>query len=249
MSVEFHVIIPARFESSRLPGKVLMDLHGQTIIERVYRQAQLAHPKSITIATDNTAIVDVVTGFGADVVMTSAAHQSGTARIAEAVSTLALAPDDIVVNVQGDEPLIAPQLIQQVAQSLAGTSAPMATLCWPIDEYAQSINPNVVKVVRDVNNHALYFSRSPIPFHRDEPESFEHMFRHIGLYAYRAGFLQKMVTWAACSLALTESLEQLSVLRAGYQIKVDDACILPLQDINTLDDLIIARSQLVHQSS
>ena len=239
-----HVIIPARFESSRLPGKVLMDLQGQTIIERVYRQAQLAKPKSITIATDNAAIVDAVRGFGADVVMTSTSHQSGTARIAEAVSTLKLASNDLVVNVQGDEPLIAPELIQQVAESLMGTSAPMATLCWPIDDYEQSINPNVVKVVRDVNNHALYFSRSPIPFHRDEPQSIEQMFRHIGLYAYRAGFLQAMVTWPACSLALAESLEQLSVLRAGYQIKVDDACLLPLQDINTLDDLIMARKQL-----
>ena len=244
MSIDFHVIIPARYASSRLPGKMLMDLQGQTIIERVYRQALQANPTSITIATDNAAIFDVATGFGAHVVMTAASHESGTARIAEAVTQLAFAPQDIVVNVQGDEPLIAPELIMQVAQSLSNTTAPMATLCWPIDDHTQCINPNVVKVVRDARNNALYFSRSPIPAHRDDPMAIEHMFRHVGLYAYRAAFLLEMVNWPMCAIAAAESLEQLSVLWAGYQIKVEDACVMPLQDINTADDLALARGHL-----
>ena len=249
MSTDFHVVIPARYASSRLPGKLLMDLHGQTIIERVYRQALQAKPTSITIATDHISIFDVATHFGAKVVMTAATHESGTARIAEAVAQLGLSPQDIVVNVQGDEPLIAPKLIQQVAQTLSDSTAPMATLCWPIESLAQCSNPNVVKVVRDAQNNALYFSRSPIPAHRDHPMSIEHVFRHIGLYAYRAEFLLNMVHWPTCALASIESLEQLSVLWAGYKIRVDNACVLPLQDVNTAEDLHFLHNILKKQTS
>ncbi|MDP3561105.1 MAG: 3-deoxy-manno-octulosonate cytidylyltransferase [Legionellaceae bacterium] len=241
MSVEFHVIIPARYQSSRLPGKLLMDIHGQTVLERVYRQALQAHPTSITIATDNAVIAEVAKDFGATVVMTAVAHQTGTDRLAEAITKLTIEPDAIVVNVQGDEPFIAPQLIKQVAHSLAVTEAPMATLCWPIDDYAQCANPNVVKVVRDCHNHALYFSRSIIPANRDLPTDTQHVFRHIGLYAYRAAFLQQIVTWPVCTLESVEALEQLRVLWSGYKIKVEQACVRPLQDINTADDLELAR--------
>ena len=244
MSSDFHVIIPARYQSSRLPGKLLMDLQGQTVIERVYRQALLAAPKSIIIATDSDAIFNVATSFGAQVVMTAITHQTGTDRIAEAVEKLAFSPQDIIVNVQGDEPLIAPALITQVADSLACTDAPMATLCWPVEDDAMCGNPNVVKVVRDCHNNALYFSRSPIPANRDKPLSRQNVFRHIGLYAYRAAFLLDVVTWPVCELETIEALEQLRVLWAGYKIKVDEACMRPLQDINTAEDLIAARREL-----
>lgn len=248
MSANFHVIIPARYQSSRLPGKLLMDLEGMSVIERVYRQALQANPRSITIATDSQAIFDVAQTFGAPVVMTSITHQSGTDRVAEVVETLAFSPEDIIVNVQGDEPLIAPALITQVAAILSNTQAPMATLCWPIDNYAQCDNPNVVKVVRDKHHHALYFSRNRIPANRDEPLNYEHVFRHIGLYAYRARFLLEMVRMPVCALEGLEALEQLRVLWAGYKIKVDDACVLPLQDVNTADDLHRLRQQLQLQT-
>lgn len=244
MSCDFHVIIPARYQSTRLPGKLLMDLKGQTVIERVYRQALRANPTSITIATDNAEIFEHATAFGANVVMTAATHQTGTDRIAEVVTQLALASDAIIVNVQGDEPLIAPELITQVAQSLADSTAPMATLCWPLDEPAQYTNPNVVKVVRDCNNNALYFSRSPIPAYRDTAVSCPDVYRHIGLYAYRAAFLLEIVSWPVSALERVEALEQLRVLWAGYTIKVDEACVKPLQDINTADDLIAACKML-----
>ena len=245
MPCNFHVVIPARFQSSRLPGKLLMDLQGQTVIERVYRQALLAKPESITIATDSEAIFEVVTGFGAQAVMTAATHQTGTDRIAEAVKKIGFLSQDIIVNVQGDEPLIDPALITQVAISLASGDAPVATLCWPVEEDALCANPNVVKVVRDCHNNALYFSRSPIPANRDQPMSRQNVFRHIGLYAYRAAFLLDVVSWPVCELESIEALEQLRVLWAGYKIKVDEACVRPLQDINTADDLVAARRELL----
>jgi len=245
MTTNFHVIIPARFESSRLPGKLLLDIHGQTVIERVYRQALQAQPSSITIATDNTAIADMAEGFGASVVMTAVEHQTGTDRIAEAVRKLGFSPESIIVNVQGDEPFIAPALIQQVANSLAVADVPMATLCWPIDDQVMYMNPHVVKVVRDCHDHALYFSRSPIPAHRDSPHRLNGTYRHIGLYAYRAAFLQTIVTWPVCDLEAMESLEQLRVLWSGYKIKVTEACVRPLQDINTADDLDQARRDAI----
>ncbi len=244
MSVDFHVIIPARYQSSRLPGKLLMTLNGQTVIERSYRQALLSNAKSVTIATDSTLIFDVATSFGANVMMTAVTHPTGTDRIAEVVAKSNYLPQDIIVNVQGDEPLIAPALITQVAKSLANAEAQIATLCWPVDNYLMCTNPNVVKVVRDCHHNALYFSRSAIPANRDAPLSLQHVYRHIGLYAYRAAFLLDIVSWPVCELEMIESLEQLRVLWAGYKIRVDEACVQPLQDINTVEDLERARHQL-----
>jgi len=241
MSLDFHVVIPARYQSSRLPGKLLMVLHGKTVLERVYHQALKANPGSITIATDNQEIFDVATSFGASVMMTASTHQSGTDRVAEVVMKCAFKPEDIIVNVQGDEPFIAPDLIKQVAASLSASETPMATLCWPIDDQAMCNNPNIVKVVRDHQNNALYFSRSAIPAHRDNPADFKLSLRHIGLYAYRAAFLLEMVNWPVCELEATEALEQLRVLWRGYKIKVEQACVQPLQDINTAEDLAYAR--------
>ncbi len=245
MPSNFHVVIPARMQSTRLPGKLLIDLQGKTVLERVYLQALKAGPLSITIATDSEHIFNVAKAFGADVVMTALTHQSGTDRIAEAVKKLGFAADDIIVNVQGDEPLIAPALITQVALSLMNTEAPMATLCWPVEDEEHFNNPNVVKVVRDHSHHALYFSRSPIPACRDGGFG-PHAFRHIGLYAYRAAFLLDVVTWPVCELEQVEALEQLRILWSGHKIKVDVACVKPLQDINTAQDLEAARRELLH---
>jgi 3-deoxy-manno-octulosonate cytidylyltransferase (CMP-KDO synthetase) len=244
MSVDFHIIIPARYESTRLPGKLLLELEGTTVIERVYRQALKARPKSVIIATDSQLIAEHANEFGAQVSMTAASHLTGTDRIAEVIAKEQFAADDIIVNVQGDEPLIAPELIAQVAHSLHRSQAPMATLCWPIEHYEQLQNPNIVKVVRDCHNNALYFSRAAIPAHRDEPKNSGQAFRHIGLYAYRAAFLLDFVKWPVCELESCEALEQLRVLWAGYKIRVDEACAQPLQDINTWDDLVSARQLL-----
>ncbi len=241
MNVDFHIIIPARYQSTRLPGKLLMDLQGQTVLERVYRNALQANAKSVTIATDNDKIFELALGFGATVEMTAITHQSGTDRVAEVVARHPFSPDDIIVNVQGDEPFMAPALIKQVAHSVARSVAPMATLCWPIEDDEMGSNPNVVKVVRDCHHQALYFSRSLIPFDREGATKGQPLFRHIGLYAYRAAFLLDFVTWPVCELEAREGLEQLRVLWAGHRIQVDEACVCPLQDINTAADLERAR--------
>ncbi|KGP62735.1 3-deoxy-manno-octulosonate cytidylyltransferase [Legionella norrlandica] len=246
MSHNFHVIIPARYHSTRFPGKLLQDLNGHTVIERVYRQVLLTQAKTVTIATDHEAIANHAIQFGAQVVMTLPTHQTGTDRIAEVIAKGNFTPDDIIVNVQGDEPFIRPKLIQQVAQSLTQTKAPVSTLCWPINNLEVLNNPNVVKVVRTQDNHALYFSRSPIPFHRDDKTSYSNTFRHIGLYAYRAAFLLEFVSWPPCALEQIEALEQLRVLWAGYAIKVDEACEEPLQDINTKEDLVLAQQYFLN---
>jgi 3-deoxy-manno-octulosonate cytidylyltransferase (CMP-KDO synthetase) len=238
--VDFHVVIPARFQSSRFPGKLLMDLNGMTVIERVYRQALLANPKSITIATDHADIYEHMARLGATVVMTNPNHQSGTDRVAEVVADARFSEEALIVNVQGDEPFISPLLIEQVAITLAADDAPMATLCWPIERYEEMLDLNVVKVVRDVHQHALYFSRSLIPLNRDNPKSPQQVYRHIGLYAYRKAFLLDFVSWSVCELEETEKLEQLRVLWSGYKIKVDTARVEPQQDINTPEDLVSA---------
>lgn len=244
MNTPFHVVIPARFKSTRFPGKLLAELNGISVLERVYRQVQLAQPESIIIATDHESIAHHAQNFGAQVLMTSPSHETGTDRIAEVVAKSHFAADDIIVNVQGDEPFIAPQLIEQVAHLLSNSDAAVSTLCWPINSLDMLNNPNVVKVVRTKDNDALYFSRSPIPAHRDNIESYAHTFRHIGLYAYRAAFLLDFVTWPVCELERHEALEQLRVLWSGATIKVDEACVEPLQDINTKEDLVLAEQLL-----
>lgn len=245
MNTDFHIIIPARYQSTRFPGKLLEQLAGVSVIERVYRQALLANPKTVTIATDNELIEQHVKTFTSSVVMTSSAHETGTDRIAEVISRGSYSSSDVIVNVQGDEPFIAPELITQVAKSLRQTNAPMATLCWPIDHIDLLHNPNVVKVVRSHDNHALYFSRSPIPAHRDNPSDLSLCYRHIGIYAYRAAFLLDYVSWPVCDLEQAEALEQLRVLWYGTAIKVEEACVEPLQDINTQEDLAKARALLL----
>jgi 3-deoxy-manno-octulosonate cytidylyltransferase (CMP-KDO synthetase) len=240
----FHIIIPARYNSTRLPGKALLDLGGKTVIERVYHQALQAGALSVTIATDHAEINAAARDFGANVVMTDSTHESGTDRIAQAAALLGLKSTDLIVNVQGDEPFISPLLIQQVAEILTHSATNMATLCWPITDQEMLINPNIVKVVRDQHNHALYFSRSNIPFNRDDTTSLHNIYRHIGLYAYRASFLFELVKLPVCKLEAIEALEQLRVLWSGNKIHVEEACVMPLQDLNTMDDLFAARKYL-----
>lgn len=244
MSSSFYVVIPARFNSTRFPGKLLQYLGGKTVLEHVYQSACAANPHEIFIATDDARISAEAARFGARVVMTQSHHQTGTDRIAEAVETLQLAPESIVVNVQGDEPFIAPELIRQVADSNAFLHASISTLCAPLSSLSDYENPHVVKVVRNCFNQALYFSRSPIPFFRDDDVSLSKVYRHIGLYAYRAKFLLEYVGWPASPLESFECLEQLRVLWHGHRIQVEEACVSPIQDINTPEDLENARKIL-----
>ncbi|MDY7217998.1 3-deoxy-manno-octulosonate cytidylyltransferase [Denitrificimonas sp. JX-1] len=245
MTQEFYVIIPARFASTRFPGKPLQDIAGMPMIKRVWLQAQQSAARQVIIATDDQRIFDLCQSIGAKVVMTRDDHESGTDRLAEVVAQLKLPADAIVVNVQGDEPLIPPAVIDQVAANLAHyTQASMATLAEPITDIASVLNPNVVKVSTDMHGYALTFSRAPLPWPRDAfaknqnvmPEGV-HFRRHIGIYAYRAGFLADFVAWGACALELTESLEQLRALWNGARIHVADAVEAPPAGVDTLEDL------------
>lgn len=242
---EFLVVIPARYASSRLPGKPLADIAGQSMIERVYSQAIKSGAQRVVIATDDARVKQACEGFGAEVCMTSPAHNSGTERLAEVVSLLDLADDTVVVNVQGDEPFIPPTIIRQVAQNLASQSkARMATLSVPIEHSDEIQNPNVVKVQSDKHGYALYFSRSVIPFDRDKAfttQLADIYRRHIGIYAYRAGFIKEYVRWPASQLEQIECLEQLRVLWQGEAIHVATALEVPAVGVDTPEDLERAR--------
>ncbi|RVT49040.1 3-deoxy-manno-octulosonate cytidylyltransferase [Rheinheimera sediminis] len=241
----FLVVIPARYASSRLPGKPLADIAGQSMIERVYRQAIKSGAERVVIATDDVRVQQACECFGAEVCMTSPAHNSGTERLAEVVSLLGLADDTVVVNVQGDEPFIPPAIIRQVAENLASQSkARMATLSVPIEHADEVQNPNVVKVQSDKNGYALYFSRSVIPFDRDKAfttQLADIYRRHIGIYAYRAGFIKDYVSWPASQLEQIECLEQLRVLWQGEAIHVATALETPAVGVDTPEDLERAR--------
>lgn len=241
----FHVIIPARYASSRLPAKPLLDIDGKPMLQHVFERAQQSGAASVTVATDDARIEEAVHAFGGAVCMTGAHHQSGTERLAEAAERLGLAGDDIVVNLQGDEPLMPPRLLSQVARILDGDhGADMSTLCTRIHTAAELFDPHVVKVVMDRLGNALYFSRAVIPWDRDAfavtteelPEQAVH-FRHLGLYAYRVGFLEEYVTRAACELERMESLEQLRVLWHGGRIHVAEAEQVPGPGVDTAEDL------------
>ncbi len=244
----FLVVIPARFASSRLPGKPLCDIGGKTMIERVYQQALQSGAERIVVATDDQRVAAVVESFGGEVCMTRPEHNSGTERLAEVVSKLQLAVDTVVVNVQGDEPFIPPEIIRQVAQNLAAQQrAQMATLAVPLSDMAEIANPNIVKVVSDKDGYALYFSRSVLPYDRDGITTgalAQHYRRHIGIYAYRAGFIQQYVSWPASTLERIESLEQLRVLWHGQAIHVATALKIPAVGVDTPTDLEHARAYM-----
>ena len=233
---DFHVIIPARLKSSRLPAKLLLTHQGQSIIERVYTLAQASGALSITIACDDEQIVNHVKSFGANVLMTSVDHQSGTDRVAEAARMLGLDAQAIIVNLQGDEPQMPTQLLAQVASLLVHRQSDWASLYSPIMSTADFLNPNVVKVVLDDTERALYFSRSPIPYARDDLANITQAKRHIGLYAYRMDALQAFVQAPMSSIEQVECLEQLRALTLGMHIQMQQSRLMPGQDINTRDD-------------
>ncbi|KAF0193164.1 MAG: 3-deoxy-manno-octulosonate cytidylyltransferase (CMP-KDO synthetase) [Gammaproteobacteria bacterium] len=241
----FRVIIPARFLSSRLPGKPLRTLAGKPLIQHVYERASRSLADEVIIATDDERIRAVAESFGAAVCMTAITHHSGTDRIAEVVRARGYDEHQIVVNVQGDEPLVPPALINQVAATLEQhRDAQVATLCRRIDYAADLFDPHVVKVALDRNGYALYFSRAAIPWDREAfsvtlaelPKRSEH-YRHIGLYAYRTAYLREYVTLPPCAIETMEALEQLRVLWNGGRIQVAEAMEEPGRGVDTEDDL------------
>ncbi len=236
------VIIPARYASARLPGKPLADVAGKPLIQRVHDCAVKSGAAQIVIATDDERIRVAVEGFGARVVMTSAKHRSGTDRLAEVIGKLGISAEEIVVNLQGDEPLMPPDLIRAVAEILAShRGAQVATVCHAIHDRETLTNPNVVKVVCDAKGYALYFSRAAIPWPRDnmagQGGGAIQAFRHIGLYAYRAGFVQRYAAWPPCPPEETEQLEQLRILWYGERIVVHETRVLPEAGVDTPADL------------
>jgi 3-deoxy-manno-octulosonate cytidylyltransferase (CMP-KDO synthetase) len=237
-----HIIIPARYGSSRLPGKPLADIAGKPLIERVYERAHASGARSVTVATDDERIARAARRFGAQVCITSAGHRSGTDRIGEAIQQLGLEPDEVVVNLQGDEPLMPAALIRQVAALLDhNRDAAMATACHLVSDVETLHNPNAVKVVFDANGYALYFSRAPIPWPRDRMEGDAtasiRTARHIGIYAYRAGFVARFCGWEPCPLEETEQLEQLRVLWYGERVAVHVTNDAPPNGVDTPEDL------------
>lgn len=245
MTVPFHIVIPARYASTRLPAKPLRDIVGKPMVQRVYEQALKANALSVTVATDDERISAAVQAFGGRVLMTDPHHPSGTDRLEEVARLCNFADDDIVVNVQGDEPLIPPEVIRQVALNLAANpEAAVATLCEPIHNAGDFDNPNIVKVVANLQGLALYFSRASIPWPRDHrlakasglPDNL-HAQRHLGIYAYRVSELRAFVGWPVAPLEQLECLEQLRFLWHGKNIHVAPACAAVPGGVDTEDDL------------
>lgn len=252
--MSYTIVIPARYASSRLPGKPLLELAGKSMLQRVWERASVSRAERVLVATDDERIHDAATGFGAEVLLTRDDHASGTDRLSEVIEILDLTNEEIVVNVQGDEPLIPPDVIDQVADNLAAEpEASIATLCEAIEDPGQLRNPNVVKVVTDARGMALYFSRACIPWPRAYDWSSASMpegewYRHIGLYAYRAGFLRRYTAWEAAPPETSESLEQLRALYAGEKIHVATACATVPAGVDTLADLEALRARLARHA-
>ncbi|WP_162046102.1 3-deoxy-manno-octulosonate cytidylyltransferase [Vibrio taketomensis] len=246
--MSFTVVIPARYQSTRLPGKPLADIAGKPMIQWVYEQAIQAGADNVIIATDDERVEQAALGFGAQVCMTSPNHESGTERLAEVVEKMGITDDHIIVNVQGDEPLIPPSIIAQVADNLANSQAPMATLAVEISDEAEVFNPNAVKVLTDKDGYAMYFSRATIPWDRDNFANnntiAQPLLRHIGIYAYRAGFINTYINWEPSALEKIECLEQLRVLWYGEKIHVAVAKEAPAAGVDTQEDLDLVRSIL-----
>lgn len=251
--MSFIVLIPARLNSTRLPNKPLADIGGVPMVVRVAQQAMKSKARRTVVAADSTEIIAVCATFNVPAVLTRTDHVSGSDRLAEACDLLRLSSDDIVVNVQGDEPLIDPLLINAVAQTLMNRpDCTVSTAAHAIDELADFLNPNVVKVVTDARQTALYFSRSPIPTCRDNPntawwnssQNLPKPLRHVGIYAYRVGFLRSFPSLLPAPAELLESLEQLRILWHGYSIAVHTTADRPGPGVDTLEDLARVR-QLV----
>src|SRR5512142_2990456 len=246
--IDFHVVIPARIASTRLPGKPLLPIAGKPMVVRVAEQAAKSGAQQIWIATDHQPILAAAHEHGFKACLTHAHHQSGTDRIAEVVQQHGWPDDTIVVNVQGDEPLIPPELIRAVAQHLHDhPECAIATACHPIHDEAAMRNPNIVKVVLDAHSNALYFSRAPIPWPRDAYSASQplpkevNVLRHVGIYAYRASFLRDFGRLAPAHIEQTESLEQLRALYYGYKIGVAKTDQAPPSGVDTEQDLQVVR--------
>jgi len=242
--IEYAVVIPARFESQRLPGKALLDIAGKPLLQHVWECAVQSSATQVIIATDHADIMTAAQGFGAEVIMTSAKHASGSDRIAECVAKLNWSDDQLVVNLQGDEPLMPPECLAQVARLLSTDAvADAASLYWPIENEDELTDPNTVKVVLNQLGHALMFSRSPIPFSRQFAsiskalDSGIKWRRHLGLYAYRAASLRKFTDTAPTPLERTEHLEQLRYLETGGRIVLEQACEYIPAGVDSRDDL------------
>lgn len=258
--MSFSVIIPARYASTRLPGKPLLDINGKPMIQHVYDRAQQSNAERIIIATDDQRIADVAAAFGAEVCMTSTTCESGTDRLQEVAQKQGFSDEHIVVNVQGDEPLIPPAVINQVAEDLAVSERfQISTLIKRIKDVETVMDSNAVKVVMDLDGCAMYFSRAPVPWYRDGwPDSTDdkdpalrklpdhtHYYRHIGIYAYRVSFLHKFVRWPPSSLELSEKLEQLRALEHGVKIKATEAAETIPPGIDTEQDLEQVRALFI----
>ena len=242
----FRIIIPARYASVRLPGKPLREIAGKSMLQHVYEKACSSSADEIIIATDDQRIFETAESFSAKVCLTSDTHTSGTERLAEVAERYNFADDDIIVNLQGDEPLMPTSCIEQVADTLnKNQQASIATLCTPIDSIDDVFDPNIVKVVRDSKEFALYFSRAPIPWVRGKfdqspalmPDESQTHYRHIGLYAYRAAYIRSYVNSYITELESTESLEQLRALWHGDKIIVPVANEIPGPGVDTEEDL------------
>jgi 3-deoxy-manno-octulosonate cytidylyltransferase (CMP-KDO synthetase) len=241
----FTALIPARYASTRLPGKPLLDIVGKPMVVRVAERARASGAERVVIATDDERIRAAASQHGIDAVLTRPDHPTGTDRLAEAAAQIKLDDKVIVVNVQGDEPLLEPALIREVAEELrAHADAAIATACHPIDDHDEAFNPNVVKVVLDHAGYALYFSRATIPWARDafavKPARLPRglpLYRHYGLYAYRVGFLRHYPSLAPAQIERFEALEQLRALWHGYRIAVRIARGTPAPGVDTQEDL------------
>jgi len=249
--VGYHIVIPSRMASQRLPGKPLIQFAGRSLIEHVHRRACEASARSVVIATDSVEIRRAAESFGADVVMTSADHESGSDRIAECMDIQGWSNETLVVNLQGDEPLMPPACLDQAAVLLEKASgADVASLHWPIESGEEAEDPNVVKVVVDSAGNALYFSRSLIPYPRNSTSVAAGMQaglrwnRHIGLYAYRAGALRSFANMAPAPLESAEKLEQLRFLESGRRIVMAQACEFIPPGVDTREDLERVRNIL-----
>jgi 3-deoxy-manno-octulosonate cytidylyltransferase (CMP-KDO synthetase) len=243
--MDFIAVIPARYASTRLPGKPLLEIGGKPMVVRVAERAKASGAKAVWIATDHEAVANAVKAHGFHAAMTDPAHASGTDRIAELARRQHFDDEQIIVNLQGDEPLIAPQFILSVVEHLvAHPGAAIATACHALHDRESMFNPNVVKVALDQHGNALYFSRAPIPYARDEfaagerdlPEGLP-VFRHVGIYAYRAAFLQEFTRLEAPLVEQFEALEQLRALWHGYRVSVLVTAYTPAPGVDTPEDL------------
>lgn len=243
--MSFTVIIPARYNATRLPGKLLKDIHGKPLIQRTYENAVQSGASSVIIATDDARIEAAAQGFGATTCMTSTEHESGTARISEVLGKCGIADDEVIVNVQGDEPMLDAGVIDQVARNLTASKMHMATLCETIADKQQYLDPNCVKVVFDEFGKALYFSRAPIPaFREDEDFDLSLCFKHVGIYAYQASFIKQYLNMKSSTYEQVEKLEQLRVLSQGLSVHVATACAPVGFGVDTQQDLAQVREAL-----